>query len=110
VDRADPWSRVRDDLREGIEIRREDLTERMSAGPFHLILCRNLAFTYFDEPRQREILGRIAGRLVDGGYLVVGAHEALPGCRPDLMSCTDQGCLYRKIEGDPTALHNLGFD
>jgi chemotaxis protein methyltransferase CheR len=95
--------RVRDELRQGIEFRQEDLTAQMPAGPFHLILCRNLAFTYFDEPLQHEILGRMAGRLVDGGYLVVGAHEALPGCRSDLVKCTKQGCFHRRIAGDPAA-------
>jgi chemotaxis protein methyltransferase CheR len=95
--------RVRDELREGIEFRQEDLTAQMPAGPFHLILCRNLAFTYFDERLQHEILGQMAGRLVDGGYLVVGAHEALPGCRPDLVKCTNRGCFHRRIAGDPAA-------
>jgi chemotaxis protein methyltransferase CheR len=59
--------RVRDELREGIEFRQEDLTAQMPAGPFHLFLCRNLAFTYFDERLQHAILGRMAGRLIDGG-------------------------------------------
>jgi chemotaxis methyl-accepting protein methylase len=95
--------RVRDELREGIEFRREDLTAQMPAGPFHLILCRNLVFTYFDEPLQHEVLGRMAERLIDGGYLVVGAHEVLPGCRPDLVKCTNQGCFHRRIAGDPAA-------
>ena len=53
----------------------------MPRGPFDLVLCRNLAFTYFEEELQRRVLGRIAHRLAIGGALVLGAHETLPtGC------------------------------
>lgn len=45
---------------------------------FHLILCRNLAFTYFDEPLQREVQQKITERLVPGGALVIGSLESLP--------------------------------
>lgn len=69
---------IRDHLRAGIEFRREDLREAMPEGPFHLVLCRNVAFTYFDEPLQREVLARMASRIVPGGALVVGIHESLP--------------------------------
>ncbi len=61
-----------------IEWRCEDLRRQMSEGPFDLILCRNLAFTYFDEALQRQILERLVARLVPGGVLVLGAHESLP--------------------------------
>jgi chemotaxis protein methyltransferase CheR len=101
--RAGDRLRVWDELREGTEFRREDLTEQMPAGPFHLILCRNLAFTYFDQPLQRAVLGQIVERLVEGGYLVVGVHETLPECQPPLVNCTDQRCFFRKIAGDPAA-------
>jgi chemotaxis protein methyltransferase CheR len=47
-------------------------------GPFDLVLCRNLAFTYFDLELQRRTAAKLAGVLHAGGALVVGAHEALP--------------------------------
>ena len=77
--------RVRDELRAGVEFHRQDIREVMPEGPFDLVLCRNLAFTYFDEDGQREVLRGIDERLVAGGYLVVGAHESLPGGVPDLV-------------------------
>jgi chemotaxis protein methyltransferase CheR len=95
--------RVRDDLRQGVEFRHEDLTEQMPAGPFHLVLCRNLAFTYFDEPLQGAVVSQIVERLVGGGYLVIGAHETLPECRPALVKHAHQACFWRKIAGDPVA-------
>jgi chemotaxis protein methyltransferase CheR len=69
---------VREELRAGVELRRQDLRDDAPDGPFDLVLCRNLAFTYFAEPLQRIVAARIAERLVRGGVLVVGAHEALP--------------------------------
>jgi chemotaxis protein methyltransferase CheR len=47
-------------------------------GPFHLVLCRNVAFTYFTPALQREVLARLVTRLVPGGLLVIGGHELLP--------------------------------
>lgn len=56
----------------------QDLRDELPAGPFDLILCRNLAFTYFDETLQRRVASRLCDRLVPGGGLVLGAHERLP--------------------------------
>jgi chemotaxis protein methyltransferase CheR len=62
--------------RRRVTFARHDIRDEPPAGPFDLVLCRNLAFTYFDEPTQREVLRRIAG-VTD--LLVIGAHERLPG-------------------------------
>jgi chemotaxis protein methyltransferase CheR len=74
--------RVRDGLRSGVEFHRQDIREAMPEGPFDLVLCRNLAFTYFDEQGQREVLQGIDERLVGACYLIVRAHESLPGGIP----------------------------
>ena len=39
-------------------------------GPFDLILCRNLVFTYFDKALQAKVLSRLEARLRPGGYLL----------------------------------------
>ena len=70
--------RVRADFRNDVRFRREDVRRRRPRGPFHLVLCRNLVFTYFDEPLQQEVLGHIESRVVPGGALVIGGHERLP--------------------------------
>ena len=57
----------------------EDIQQAMPEGPFDLILCRNLIFTYFDEAVQRRLTGQLHDRLLPGGYLVLGGHEAIPG-------------------------------
>jgi chemotaxis protein methyltransferase CheR len=53
---------VRPELREGIEFRREDVRERMPDGPLHVVLCRYLVFTYFDERSQRTLAEGLARR------------------------------------------------
>jgi chemotaxis protein methyltransferase CheR len=64
-----------------VEFLLEDIRAAMPGGPFDLVLCRNLPFTYFDEAAQRRILDRLEQRIVPGGFLVLGSHEVLPaGC------------------------------
>lgn len=70
---------LRPQIRAGIIFERQDIRERLPEGPFDLILCRNLVFTYFDAALQERLFDALSLRLDEGGYLVVGAHEALPG-------------------------------
>jgi len=71
---------LRADLRSGVELRLEDVRRGapVDRGPFDLILCRNVAFTYFDEATQCDVAGRFADALVPRGALIVGGHEHLP--------------------------------
>jgi len=69
---------LRPHLRAAVEPRRMDVRKELPSETFRVILCRNLAFTYFAEPLQRETLERICTRLADGGALVLGRHERLP--------------------------------
>ena len=69
---------LRQSLRRGARFERRDLRAESPAGPFDLVLCRNLAFTYFEDALQREVLERLAGVLRPGALLVLGSHEHLP--------------------------------
>lgn len=69
---------LRPRFRKPVAFRREDLRETMPEGPFHLVFCRNLAFTYFGRSLQERLLKEILVRLAPGGRLVIGAHEGLP--------------------------------
>ena len=62
-----------------VEFRQQDIRDDVPGESFHLVLCRNLVFTYFAEPLQRQVLERIADHLVPGGFLLIGKHEALRG-------------------------------
>lgn len=78
--------RVRDEIRAGIGFCVGDVRVDVPEGPLDLVLCRNVAFTYFDEPTQRAFLGRLVPRMVPGGALVIGRRERLavgtPGLAP----------------------------
>ncbi|HVK83056.1 MAG TPA: CheR family methyltransferase [Kofleriaceae bacterium] len=69
---------VRASFRDDVELVQHDLRAPAPAGPFDLVLCRNVAFTYFDDALQRERLAHLADRIVPGGALVIGGHERLP--------------------------------
>jgi chemotaxis protein methyltransferase CheR len=43
---------------------------------FHFIFCRNVMI-YFDRPTQEQLVGRFAGQLRPGGYLLIGHSESL---------------------------------
>jgi chemotaxis protein methyltransferase CheR len=70
--------RLRPEFRRSIEFRQQDIRRELPDGPFSLILCRNVVFTYFEEKLQREIAVAIHQRLIPEGVLVLGRHEALP--------------------------------
>jgi chemotaxis protein methyltransferase CheR len=73
---------LREAFRDGVRFERQDLVTELPRREFDLVVCRNLAFTYFDAQLSRLALERISSRLRDGGALVAGIHEALPQPAP----------------------------
>ncbi len=69
---------VRRGEREKVIFLEQDIRKTEPEGLFHLILCRNIVFTYFEAELQKEVLARMHGKLHVHGALVVGAHETLP--------------------------------
>ncbi|OFW70914.1 MAG: hypothetical protein A2Y55_12175 [Actinobacteria bacterium RBG_16_68_12] len=69
---------LRPRFRQPVTVERHDVRDSIPNGPYDLVLCRNLAFTYFELPLQREVAERLALALRSGGALVVGSHETLP--------------------------------
>jgi chemotaxis protein methyltransferase CheR len=69
---------LREEYRRAVEFERRDLLGEPPPRQFDLVLCRNLAFTYFGPELARAALKRIAERLPLGGALVIGVHERLP--------------------------------
>ena len=94
VPRGDQYV-LRPEFQAHVEFHQQDIRAEIAEGPFDLILCRNLICTYFAEPLQRQVLEQMAGRLVPGGVLIVGKHEAPPeGTRGLKPSVPGLGC-YR---------------
>lgn len=95
--RDDTWYVVQDALHAAIDFVEQDMRRELPAGVFHLILCRNVVLTYFTEPVQRDILAQLVARLVPGGVLVVGTHEALPQDGLPLTAYGGQPGIFRKV-------------
>lgn len=93
--RAQGEYRLRQEFRTGIRFLRQDIRQRMPRGPFDLVLCRNLVFTYFDEAGQRRVLRRIARRMTAGGILLIGRNERLPADAPDFGEDSATAGAYR---------------
>ena len=88
--------RLRREPRRWVTIRSHDLRDASPGGPFDLVLCRNLAFTYFDLDLQREVANRLAACVRPGGALVLGAHETLPEGTGGFVSWSPNLRIYRR--------------
>jgi chemotaxis protein methyltransferase CheR len=94
--RCGPLFYLREEFREGVQFELQDIRRSMPDGPFDLILCRNLAVTYFDDALQRRISGQLGKRLHPGGFLVLGTHEALPGAAGGFKRISPRLPVYRR--------------
>jgi chemotaxis protein methyltransferase CheR len=89
------------EFRRGVEFLFQDIREAMPEGPFDLVLCRNLAFTYFDTALQRRVLDRLRERIGIGGFLVFGSREALPPDGTGFAQICANLPIYRRLAKSP---------
>lgn len=87
---------LKPEYRRGVQFIEQDLRSESPAGPFDLVLCRNLVFTYFEEQQQRTILDRIRGVIQSGGALIVGIDENLPEGTRGFSIWSDELRVFRK--------------
>jgi chemotaxis protein methyltransferase CheR len=87
---------LRAEYRSDVFFELQDLRHVPPTGPFDLVLCRNLAFTYFDEQSQLDVLERIAQSLAPAGWLVIGAHEQLPAAAKGWAPLGARVPIYRR--------------
>jgi len=90
---------LKPEYQRNIEFLEQDIRRELPVGPFDLVLCRNLVFTYFDAALQLKVLSRIAGAMHDDTALVVGAHEKLPEGTEGLSMWFHKQRIYRKSGG-----------
>jgi chemotaxis protein methyltransferase CheR len=82
---------LRPTFRKGVRFLRQDIRLAQPEGPFDLVLCRNLAFTYFDHDQQRRTLRSIADRMRPGAALVVGKGETPPDAGAEALEPSPAG-------------------
>lgn len=87
--------RLRDAYRNDVTFLLQDIREEHPPGPFDLILCRNLVFTYFDADLQLSVGRTLLEQLRPGGFLVLGKGEILPEGLPAQTVDGPLG-IYRK--------------
>jgi chemotaxis protein methyltransferase CheR len=98
--RRNDVSCLRPEFKGSVEFLHQDLRTEAPAGPFHLVACRNLAFTYYTEPLQREVLTRIAAALTPAGFLMIGGRESLPAGQTTIALLSGKRGLYQKLSPD----------
>ena len=89
---------IKAEFREPVTFLKHDIREAAPKETFHLILCRYLAFTYFDITLQGITLRRLAERMAPGGALVVGKGERLPNDDFGLIPWSEKEGVYRRTK------------
>jgi chemotaxis protein methyltransferase CheR len=89
---------LKPEFREPVTFERQDVREAMPPGPFDLILCRNLAFTYFADAEQSAILEQLLERLAPGGAFIIGLREKLPAASLRLAPWGAVPGVFRRAE------------
>ncbi len=88
---------LRREYRHPVRFLKQDLRDGMPAGTFHLVLCRNLVFTYFDAERQRRSAADLAAHMPKGGFLVLGKHERLPADCPGFEIVSAHNAIFKRL-------------
>jgi chemotaxis protein methyltransferase CheR len=93
---------VRPEHRGRVTVGRHDLRDPPPPGPFDLVLCRNVAFTYFAPEAQHVVLAHLAATLRPGGALVLGLHEALSEPAPGFVAWPGARAVHRYVPAQAT--------
>jgi chemotaxis protein methyltransferase CheR len=96
--RRDDQFCLKEKYKKRVQFLQQDIRNGQPDSTFHLILCRNLVFTYFSQELQAEITKKIILCLKPGGALVIGTHERLPGSLPELAPWSHGKTIHRRIE------------
>jgi len=72
-------------IRKCVQFKRHEIIHEESFSGMDIVLCRNLAFTYFSKESQMDVSKKIAESLRGKGYLVIGKDESLPLTYPTLF-------------------------
>ena len=93
---SDGLFKLKPEYRAGIEFLQQDIRQQMPDGRFQCIFCRHLAFTYFDEATQRDMIAKILDKLLPEGILVLGKQEKMLVTQPELEEVRPNLGIYQK--------------
>lgn len=88
--------RIKPEFREPVTFLVQDIRRAAPVETFDLILCRYLAFTYFEATLQDTTLRQLTERMRPGGAIVIGKGESLPEGEFGLISWSEKEGVYRR--------------
>lgn len=80
-----------------VEFRLHDVRDAIPDGPFHIVLCRNLVFTYFETALQRRFLVNLRNTMHPHGLLLLGVRESLPEGESGFIARSERLGIYQQI-------------
>lgn len=89
---------LRESYKQGIHFTAHDIRGALQAEPFQIILCRNLAFTYYDAGLQQQVLDSLCRILQPNGVLVLGVHESFVDQHDRFFVVSPKLGIFRKKE------------
>ena len=90
---------VSDFLKEGVLWKVNDLLSDIPPQTeFQLIFLRNNLLTYYKDEIKKTALGRVIESLAPGGFLIIGAHEKLPGECQALAPFPHHPNIFQRLE------------
>ena len=95
---TDDGYRLKRIITDYVRFERHDIRTGPLNGGFDMVLCRNLAFTYFADDLQLTSAEVLHQSLRDGGALVLGKHEKLPDQAAGFTVWSSPHRIYRKLE------------
>jgi chemotaxis protein methyltransferase CheR len=69
---------LRPEFKKSVLLVAHDIRTPVPTASLHLILCRNLVYTYFEPNLQQEITRHFSSSLQPSGVLIIGIQEMLP--------------------------------
>lgn len=82
-------------LKRNVHVFQHDLVSDHSLGEMHVVFCRNVLI-YFGEQLKQRVLRLFSEGLSRGGFLCLGANEALPAAlRPQFQEVSPQLRIYQ---------------
>jgi chemotaxis protein methyltransferase CheR len=94
---SQPVWELRKDLRNRVAFLKNNLLKSFAGlGQFDLVLLRNVAI-YFSETLKKDLFGRISKAIAPGGYLVLGASEAVSDYSSEFKMVEHKKAIYYQI-------------
>lgn len=91
---------LKDCIKRYVRFQLQDVRQESPRGKYQVVLCRNLAFTYFASQVQQEIIRQISQVMEQGGVLITGRHELPAFAGSDFEPWVEHLPIFQKTGPD----------